>query len=199
MKSRIFIVEDEPIIAKDLKSFLEDEGYTVVGFAMDSESALNKIHTQEIDLVLLDIMIEGSKSGIEVAAVIREKYDLPFIFLSSLSDDITLKKAVETSPYGYIVKPFNEKSLKTTIATALHKHKMEKELVIKSNVDSMADVPLSTKEFQILEDLVKGLTNDQIAERHFISTNTVKYHLKNIFAKLNVSSRSAAISKVIQN
>ena len=198
-KARIFIVEDEPIIADDLADFLQSEGYFIVGIAYDSESALDMIHSEEIDLVLLDINIEGSKDGIEIGQIIQEKYDLPFIFITSFSDDDTMSKVVETHPFGYIVKPFEERTLKTTISLALHNYKSQQKEDYASldSLNSIAVEPLTEQQYQILIDLSNGLNNVQIGEKHFISRNTVKFHLKNIYYKLDVRSRMEAVRKLM--
>ncbi len=198
-KVKILIVEDEVIIAKDIAAYLEIAGYMVIGIAHDSEKALDYIHSLAPDFILLDINIEGTKDGIEVAEVIKKKYDIPFIFLTSYSDKETLSRAKEVNPSGYIVKPFDEHDLMSSITIALHNYqqtKLKNELTL-DKINSIAYTPLTEKEFEVLEDLSKGMTNNQIAEKQFVSINTVKFHIKNIFIKLDVINRSSAINKIL--
>ena len=200
-KARIFIVEDEPIIADDLADFLQSEGYFVVGIAHDSESALDMIHSETIDLVLLDINIEGSKDGIEIGRIINDQYKLPFIFITSFSDDVTMSKVVDTHPYGYIVKPFEERTLKTTISLALHNFRSEQKEPFLSfeKLNQNCIEPLTAQQYQILIELSNGLNNSEIADKLFVSRNTIKFHLKNIYYKLDVGSRMDAVKKLMSS
>lgn len=116
---RVLIVEDEPIIAKDLSFTLEDLGYKVNGIAHDKKDAYAMLEASEIDFVLLDINLENEKDGIAIAKHINEIYQLPFIYLTSYSDNETIAHAKPTLPMGYLVKPINEKDLKTTLEIAL--------------------------------------------------------------------------------
>lgn len=116
----VLIVEDEPIIAKDLAYILEDLGYCVKGIAHDKEDAFAVLKSTEIDLVLLDINLDNEKDGIEIGRYLHKNYPLPFIYLTSYSDDETIRLAKQTFPMGYLVKPIDEKDLKTTLEIALN-------------------------------------------------------------------------------
>lgn len=195
---KILIVEDEVLIAEDLYDVLSSIGYFICDIAYDSESALDAIHQHQPDMVILDINIRGTKDGIEVAQIIQDRYDMPFIFLSSLSDKGTLERAKVTRPKGYLVKPFKDKDLMTTIEMAIYNHSVElqQKYMTYKHVNSISMQPLSNKEYQILTALVEGLNNRQIGEKHFVSINTVKTHVKRIFNKLQVNDRLSAIKKV---
>jgi class 3 adenylate cyclase len=130
--TRILIAEDENLISIDIKRALEKLGYTVTSIATTANETLKKIEKDEPDLVLLDIMLKGDATGINAARKIREKYDIPLVYLTALADDETLNEAKQTEPYGYIMKPFDEKVLHSTIELALYKFKTEKELRQKS-------------------------------------------------------------------
>ena len=117
--SKILIVEDNLIVAEDIKASLIEEGYHVVGVADNSDDALRFIETTKIDLILLDIIIKGNLSGIELADIINANYRIPFIFLTSHSDKITLQKAMESKPKGYILKPFTLVDIRTNLTIAL--------------------------------------------------------------------------------
>ncbi len=125
---RILIVEDEKIIAIDLQRRLERFGYTVVGMAGDGESAVSMALELVPDIILMDIMLGGKMDGIEAAVTIKASKDIPFIFLTAFTDERTLERAKEAEPYGYILKPFKERELYTTIDIALYKHGMEGKL-----------------------------------------------------------------------
>ena len=197
---RILIVEDEVLIAEDLFDSLSELGYEVCGICHDSESALRQMEKMQPDFIILDIHIRGSRNGIELAEIIRERYEIPFIFLTSFSDRETIADAKKTRPRGYLVKPFREKDLLTTIETAIFNHEedLRKSRIQKEQVDAVASKPLSEKEYVIFLDLIDGKPNQEIAEQHFISINTVKTHVRNIFSKLEVHDRVSALRKVIR-
>lgn len=111
----ILIVEDNVLIADDMQMILEDMGYTVVANVTSYEKAIVALEDNIVDLALLDIQLATEKSGIDVGKHIRDNYDIPFVFITSNSDKETLNQAKEVRPNGYLVKPFEEKDLYTTI------------------------------------------------------------------------------------
>lgn len=125
-KSRILIVEDEAIVAMVIKRRLKDLGYIVSGVASTGKDAITKVEGTFPDLVLMDIRLKGDMDGIEATKIIKDRFSLPVVYLTAHSDDVTFKKAKETDPDGYILKPFTEKDLSTTIEIALHKFRKEK-------------------------------------------------------------------------
>ena len=126
--SRIMIVEDEGIIAKDIENTLNRSGYSVVAVASSGKEAIKKTMETQPDLVLMDIVLEGDMDGVEAAEHIRDRFDIPVVYLTAYSDDTTLQRAKITEPFGYILKPFQERELYTTIEMGLYKHKMERRL-----------------------------------------------------------------------
>ena len=128
-KLNIFIVEDESIVAKDIQNSLTKLGYNVVGFANNGKDAIEKITELMPDLVLMDIMIKGPLTGIEVSEKIKEKMNVPVIFLTAYADEGTLSRAKITEPYGYILKPFKELDLHSTIEMAVYKHQKDSALL----------------------------------------------------------------------
>ena len=141
--TNVFIVEDENIVAKDIERSLKKLGYNVVGMASSGEKAKELLEGgANPDVFLMDIMIKGDMNGIEVAEFVKENYNLPVIFLTAYADESTLSKAKITEPYGYILKPFKEIDLHTTIEMALYKHQktseMKKELDVYSTLASEA-------------------------------------------------------------
>jgi PAS domain S-box-containing protein len=126
--TKILVVEDESIVAKDIQKTLEKLGYEVPATASSAASAYQRLEEFEPDLVFLDIRLKGEEDGIDIANHIKEKYNIPVIFLTSYVDQETLDRAKVTEPYGYIVKPFNESDLKTTVEMALFKYSRDREI-----------------------------------------------------------------------
>ncbi|MEL4306265.1 response regulator [Methanococcoides sp. LMO-2] len=124
-EANILVVEDENIVALSIKKKLELMGYSVIDTASSGEDAIVKADLFYPDLVLMDVMLRGEMDGIEAAKMIREKFDIPVIFLTAYTDDKTLERAKLAEPYGYISKPFKEQDLKSNIEMALHKHEKE--------------------------------------------------------------------------
>lgn len=124
----ILIVEDEAIVAADLAGKLQQLGYEVAGIAAAGEKAITQAGSLRPQLVLMDIKLEGPMDGIEAAEVIRRRHDVPVIYLTAHSDVATLSRAKLTGPFGYILKPFEERELATQIELALYKHQAEREL-----------------------------------------------------------------------
>lgn len=127
-KTRILVVEDESIVAKDIQRSLEQLGYEVPATASSAASAYEKLEEIQPDLVFLDIKLKGEEDGIHIAEHIKERYNIPVIFLTSYVDQATLDRAKVTEPYGYLVKPFNESDLKTTVEMALFKFSRDREV-----------------------------------------------------------------------
>ncbi len=116
---RILIVEDEFITLETLKTVLSEMKYEISGDAMSAKEAIAVLEKGETDFAILDINIKGGKDGIWLAKQIREKYKIPFIFLTAFADESTVKRAIETEPYGYLVKPFDKIDVFTAIEVAL--------------------------------------------------------------------------------
>ena len=124
---QVLVVEDEGIIAADIQDRLATLGYEVPATVASGEEALQKIPVFNPDLVLMDIVLQGQMDGIDAAAEIRKRFDLPVIYLTAHADESTLKRAKITEPFAYILKPFEERELQTALEMALHKHKEEQE------------------------------------------------------------------------
>ncbi len=125
---RILIVEDESIIGLDIQRRLTHMGYDVSDVAASGEEALASIQEHAPDLALMDIQIQGEMDGIETAKRIRQKLDIPIVFLTANSDEDTLQRAKATDPHAYVLKPFKDHELNTTIEIALYRHSIEKQL-----------------------------------------------------------------------
>jgi len=128
-QTNILVVEDEIIVSKDIQNSLKRLGYNIVGSAASGEKAIEVALSENPDLILMDIMLKGEMNGIEAAEKIKEKINVPIIFLTAYAEDATLSKAKMVEPYGYILKPFKEIDLKTAIEVAVYKHSKEAEVL----------------------------------------------------------------------
>lgn len=127
-KLKILIVEDESIVARDIKSTLKTFGYEVVGIVASGEEAIEQAQLLRPDLVLMDIMLKGDLTGIEAAKEIRHKLLIPIVFLTAYVDEKTLSDAKLSEPFGYIVKPFEDAELHSTVQMAIYRFKLERQL-----------------------------------------------------------------------
>ncbi len=119
---KILIVEDELLIAKNLSHKLEKLGYEIADVVSCGADAIQRAGEMKPDLILMDIVIKGDSDGIETAAIIHQKLDIPIIYTTAYADDETLQRAGNTGSYGYLLKPFKERELHATIKIALSKH-----------------------------------------------------------------------------
>ena len=125
---KIMIVDDEAVITTQLEERLTSMGYEVSGMASSGEAAVEMAQRLKPDLILMDIVMRGKIDGIAAAAIIKEKQDIPVIFLTGYTENHFIKRAKHVEPYGYIVKPFQEREIKASIEVALHKKEMERQL-----------------------------------------------------------------------
>ena len=165
-QTNVLVVEDESIVSKDIQHSLKKLGYNVVGAAATGEQAVKLAVETQPDIILMDIMLKGEMNGIEAATQIRTETNIPVIFLTAYADESTLNKAKVTQPYGYIIKPFKEIDIHTSIEMALYKHKKEAEVL---------------KERDLLFNLVEsqGATKDLL----FVKSNSrlVKLKMSDIY------------------
>ena len=164
-KTNILIVEDEGIVAKDLQNCLKKLGYNVVGICSNGEESIKAVDSLRPNLVLMDIMLKGDLSGIEAAEQIRLQFNIPIIYLTAYADEDTLDRAKITEPSGYIIKPFKEIDLHTSIEMAIYKHGKDSEV---------------RKERDFLYALVENKESNDII---FVKSNSrlVKIKTKDIF------------------
>lgn len=127
-KTKILIVEDDGISAWHIETYLKSLGYEVVGITATGQQTIQHIEQSAPDLVLMDIGLPGEIDGIVVAEQIQSKWGLPVVFLSAHSDDITLQRARATQPYGFVIKPFEERELRITLEMALSNYHLNREL-----------------------------------------------------------------------
>lgn len=148
-QTKVLIVEDEAIVACDIERRLRKAGYAVPAIAASGEQALEGIERTSPDLVLMDVHLQGPSDGIEVASDVRNRYDLPVVFLTAYSDKATLERAKSTEAFSYLVKPIGNVNLASAIEIALYKHRIEQELKnrgawLATVLDSMGDAVMVT-------------------------------------------------------
>jgi len=127
-KTRILIVEDEGLVARDIENMVRNAGYEVCGVVSSGEEAVEEADKTEPDLILMDIILRDSMDGVEAAEKIRGRFNIPVIYLTAHTDENTLERAKLTEPLGYTLKPIEQKELLTVIEMALYKHQMELKL-----------------------------------------------------------------------
>jgi PAS domain S-box-containing protein/putative nucleotidyltransferase with HDIG domain len=127
-KVKVLVVEDESLVARDIQNMLRSLSYEVLGVVASGEMALQKASKSAPDLVLMDIVLKGDIDGISAAEKLWEEFSIPVIYLTAYADETTFQRAKLTKPFGYLLKPFEERELQTTIEMALYKSKMELKL-----------------------------------------------------------------------
>ena len=125
---RILVVEDQRLIAADIENTLKKLGYVVVGNVASGEDAISQSDHLRPELVLMDVRLRGEMDGIQAAEIIRDRFNVPVVYLTAYADEETILRAKKTTPFGYLVKPFNERELRATIQIAFYTHQMERTL-----------------------------------------------------------------------
>jgi CheY-like chemotaxis protein len=182
----VFIVEDELIEAQDISQTLETQGYVVTGIARSGELALEALMKKHPDLVLMDMHLAGNMDGVDTAERIRALYKIPVIFLTAYSDETLLERAKITEPYGYVLKPFDERELHSAIEMALYKHRMEEraqenERTIRILANAIPDA------IMLLDHNMRIIAlNDAMAQRFGYNKNdfSIPFHQSRLFASL---------------
>lgn len=180
MKPKILVVEDEIIIAYDIKGYL-DKDYEVIINITNADDAIIKIEEEKPDLILLDINLRADKDGISVGEYLLKKDTIPFIYITSYCDKATLDRVKDTRPYGFIVKPFKADDLMSTVFLALNSFKHRNIDVMRSEKEIIDDVP-----FQIKETI--NYINNHLTEKIEISdlaaiTKWQTHHYIKVFTK----------------
>ena len=175
LAAKVLIVEDEPIIADDIAMILEKHGCTISDIIDNSVDAIDHLESNDVDLALLDVNIEGNRDGIWLAHQINKQFQKPFVFLTSYYDSQTLSRAQETSPSGYIVKPFDEGDLVANIHLALMKKQplnisQSEKFFVRDKGELRS---INTDEILYAES-DNNYTNIITADRKFVVTHTLK-------------------------
>lgn len=127
-RRKVLVIEDESLIARALTKILNKLQYEIIGIANEADVAMTMLEKQVPDIILMDIKIDGKLDGIQTAELVRSKYDIPIVYMSSLDDQATLDRAKETMPFGYVSKPFDEKDIKIILNMSLYKYEMDRKL-----------------------------------------------------------------------
>ncbi|MEE3715855.1 response regulator [Tumidithrix elongata RA019] len=170
---KVLVVEDEVITGRVISEELSLLGYVVTDLATSDEEVIASVIGNRPDLVLMDIILKGSpRDGIEIATILRREFQLPFIYITAHTDDATLERAKNSEPYGYLVKPFDERDLRVAIETATYKHRMERQLamreaqlsaILKSTSDAVIATD-NTAEITYMNPAAEKLTGWRFAE-----------------------------------
>ena len=183
MNEKILIVEDDFLVASDIKLMLESFGYKITGIANTAVKALELFKEELPDLVLCDINLRTKKTGIDFVSKTRKIAFVPVVYLTAYSDEKTISSAVGTSPVSYIIKPFTKIQLRTSVKFALEKSNGNK-----TRIYDKKDIPEPTgRELEILQLLHNGLNSREIAKNLKISIQTVQTHRKNLMSKYKVN------------
>ncbi len=219
-RGNILVVEDENITAIDLQNRLESMGFEVPVIVSSGEDAILKAEENRPDLVLMDIVIKGELDGIDAAEHIRNNFDIPVVYLTAYADDLTLHRAKVTEPFGYIIKPCEERELYTTVEMALNKHKLEKKLKaseqkyrnlvdnaiigvyrtnLKGEILFVNDAMVKMLEFgssdKLIESGVMTTYKDQDDRKGFIAKLKTSKKLNNF--ELNLQTKTGKIKRVL--
>lgn len=200
---KILIVEDESIVAMDIKHRAEVLGYQVTAIIPSGEEALVSVAQNRPDLVLMDIVLKGEMDGIEAAQKIRDNYDIPVVYLTAYSDERTLKRAKITQPFGYIIKPFDDRELHSAVEVALYKHQMESKLKesekwLSTTLESIGDAVIATDK----EGKLKFMNPVACEVTGWSHDEAIGKPLSEIFRVINQDSSSVVddpVAKVVEN
>ncbi len=148
-KTRILVVEDEGLVARDLENMTRSMGYEVCGLASTADEAIDKVASLRPDLVLMDVVIKGTLDGISAAEKIWEVYHIPVIYVTAYTDEVTIHRATLSEPFGYVLKPFDERELKIAVEMAVYKSRMslklrEREEYLSALLKSIGDGVIAT-------------------------------------------------------
>jgi DNA-binding NarL/FixJ family response regulator len=197
---QILIVEDEPVIAENIAHYLNNHDFKVCGIAYDADEAKMFLENGSPDAIVLDINLQSEMNGLDIAAYVNRNYAIPFVLLTSYADKETIEKAKKVKPWGYIVKPFNEDTLLASLEMAISnfaetQNRNQPEPGFEK-INRHLINQVSEREFEVLKLIYAGNTNQQIAERLFVSVNTVKKHINSSYLKLDVLTRTTAIARL---
>ncbi len=192
---KVLIAEDEPMTALGLEDALHRMGYEHTSVVMDADDVLPEAYVFKPDIVLLDIRFGEEKRGIEIGKQLFEELFIPVIFITAFTDNDTIGKAKSCHPVGYLPKPFIPEAVKSVIEIGMDLHRSRSILDFPSpaRFNSLSCEPLSQRELEVLTSLIRGKGNHDMAKELFISENTLKTHLKNIYQKFNVGTRAQLV------
>lgn len=185
---KILLIEDEFIIAKDIQLFLEKNDFAKVDCANNNLKARTLFLEDNYDLIISDINLNDAKDGIEMIEELAQNKQVPVVYLTAYSDMDIVSRAEKTMPFAYLLKPYNENQLKTTINLAILNFKKVNEAVPENKENTEKLHLLTNREKEILISLSTGKLSKEVAESLNISAYTVEQHKKNIKKKLNLTT-----------
>ncbi len=202
-KKKILIVEDEGVVAADIKESLEKLGYEVTAMVPSGKEALKEVENNKPDLVLMDIILQGKMNGIDTAADIRSLFKIPVVYLTAYADEDTLERVKVTKPFGYIIKPFEDRELHTIIEMALYNHEIERKLEdsekwLSTTLKSIGDAVIATDimgSVKFMNPVAESLTGWKEADAMGKALKEV-FHIVNEFTGQEVES---PVTKVLQH
>lgn len=201
--NKILIVEDDPVIADDLAYHIGRLGYGIVGPAGSLPEGKKLVKSVEADLALLDIHLDQRNDGIELARWLRKHHPMPIIFLTAFADELTIARAKKVHPDHYLLKPFQPHQIRVAIEIASNNfHSPSPASKVRSKLQKLnhqLPTPLTSREKEIVLLVSEGLRNREMAKKLFISENTIKSHLKNIYCKADVCSRSELLNMLLHS
>lgn len=202
-KIRVMIVDDHAVVRSGLGAFLSvTPDLQMVGEAENGEEAVRRCEQLQPDVVLMDLMMPGM-DGVAATRILRQKYpQVRVVALTSFQEDALVQGALQAGAIGYLMKNVSARELAAAIRSA-YAGKMTlspeaAQALVQSATQPVTDNELTEREREVLKLLVEGLNNNEIAERLVISLSTVKYHISNIFSKLGVDNRVAAVTVALQ-
>lgn len=212
MRKRVVIVDDHRLFRVGLKQLLEEHGFEVVGEAGDGAEAVRVVRQTRPDLVLMDLMMPGV-GGLEATRLIKAEFpDLPVVVLTASEDEADLFEAIKSGAQGYLLKSYDPETVIELLAAAaegqaaLTPSLAAKILAEFSRLGTRREAgaagliePLTAREREVLELVVAGASNKEVARRLYITENTVKYHLKNILQKLHAHNRAQVVAFALQH
>jgi DNA-binding NarL/FixJ family response regulator len=185
---KILIIEDEIVIAEDIQNILEKEGYEIAGIAECYDEAIRLFHKNKPDIIISDIYLQDSKTGIEIVKEFLKSRAVPVIFITAYSSNEIIDILADFNSITYITKPFTDGQL--IAAVKLIRTKLKKNSI---------KVKVTHREQEIVDFIINGFSSKEIADKLFISPETVRTHRKNIFSKFSVNSATQLINTVLNN
>ena len=148
MKKKILIIEDETIIALNIKSILESKGYEVCGMGISADEAIKLTEKHNLDLILMDTVLDGERDGVCAVEDIKERYDILIVYFTVHSDENTLQRAKKTEPHGYILKPISREELLSTVEIG------ERNVLYPENLEKILDSSFKSNIFVLNKNLI---------------------------------------------
>lgn len=195
---KILIVEDEPVIGMEIESFLKAQGFGVTGIAKNAATARQLFIPPYPDAVILDVNL-GHDDGIELANELLFSDHVPLIYLTAHGDSATVQRARDTRPSSYLIKPFNERELFAAIDLGIYNHLQRtgsrKPVEV---LNQVLPTPLTQRELAVVNELLQGKSNRDIAEALFVTVHTIKSQMQTIFDKFDVRNRTELMFKITE-